>query len=75
MNIGFGGLETAAPWFRKRYELRLQFCSRNLNRHVMAGVGGILQLRPSFLSLLKMAMATSSSVSTDVSTRICATLA
>src|SRR5213592_3009633 len=57
-----------------RYELRLQFRSRNLTRHDVAAIGGsTLQLRPILLSLLKIATATSSSVSTAVSTRIRAT--
>src|SRR6266487_390056 len=59
-----------------RYELRLQFRSRNLTRHDVAAIGGsTLQLRPILLSLLKIATATTSSVSTAVSTRIRATLA
>src|SRR5439155_5740073 len=59
-----------------RYELRLQFRCRNLYHHVVAGIDDpASRLRPSFLSLLKIATATSSSVRTDVSTRMCATLA
>src|SRR6266478_9560258 len=65
---------------RKGYELRLQLHFRNLSRHFMAGIGlsvvasatvddPVAQLRPSFLSLLKIATVTSSSVSTDVSIR------
>ena len=59
---------------RKGYELRLQFRSRNLGHGAVAGIGdpgcGL-----SLAILLKIATATSSSVSTDVSTRRCAIFA
>src|SRR5437899_192365 len=63
------GIETNLS--RKRYKLGLQFRSRNLSHGAVAGIGdpgcGL-----SRAILLKIATATSSSVSTDVSTRRCA---
>src|SRR5438876_8719595 len=60
------GIKTNLP--RKRHELRLQISLRSLSHHAVAG------LAPTLPSLLKIARATSSSVSIDVSTRTSATL-
>src|SRR4029077_19630983 len=59
---------------RIRYEMRLQFRSRNLSHDALAGItdpGSEMRIT----SLLKIATATSSSVSTDVSRRRCAIFA
>src|SRR5262249_20674266 len=59
---------------RKRDQSGLQLCCRNLYRHVVGGIDD-----PGFglslLSLLRIATATSSSVSTEVSTRMFAIFA
>jgi hypothetical protein len=59
---------------RKRDETRLQFCCRNLHHDALAGMGdsGVGFI---LLSFAKIATATSSSVSTEVSTRIFAMFA
>src|SRR5881409_628621 len=67
-------IETKLP--RKGHELRFQFRSRSVNHCAVAGIDNPSPgLRSSLLSLLKIATATSSSVSTDVSTRRCAIFA
>ena len=57
--------------FRKRDKPRFQFCCRNLHHDALAGMGDS-GLGFILLSFARIATATSSSVSTDVSTRISA---
>src|SRR5438876_7755075 len=67
------GIKTNLP--RKRHELRLQISLRSLSHHAVVGIGVPgCGLAPTLPSLLKIARATSSFVSIDVSTRTSATL-